>query len=512
MHFDAPDVGSTVGPWLLQEHVGSGSFGIVYRAQRVELPDSPPVAVKMARRPNDPRFEREAEILRRCVHPSIPRFVELGFWPGPEQLRYPYITMECVQGLTLYRWLQAQPRTHREVFQILAQLADALAYAHSRGALHRDVKGENIRVRSDGRAVLLDWGSGWFDEASPLTDNPAPPGTSAYRPPEQRAFQWEFRKDMEARWHSAPSDDLYALGVTLYRLVTGKYLPPCTDGGEPVARKVPPPSTLATVTPELETIILRLISDDRKVRGTAEQLAREITLLIERGGSALDLLIRPTASALATEEGIPPQSALDSAPLDEEVDEEVPDDEGPAEDEQPAASEPAQQERRAEVAPPKQDVARRPPELAVPVWLTWVGASVVGGLITALVLLPMRPAAPEPAPKPLPNPTPWLATPEEVAQFAPDAGVGEAALSSVENISPHGGEFVVSFGRPMPPRPFPQQRRPPCNRGEREINGGCWIKVDETEKPPCGADMFDYEGRCFFASFGENRRPTSGVP
>jgi serine/threonine protein kinase len=113
MHFDAPDVGSTVGPWLLQEHVGSGSFGIVYRAQRAEQPDSPPVAVKMARRPNDPRFEREAELLRRCVHPSIPRFVELGFWPGPEQLRYPYITMECVQGPTLYRWLQAQPRTHR---------------------------------------------------------------------------------------------------------------------------------------------------------------------------------------------------------------------------------------------------------------------------------------------------------------------------------------------------------------------------------------------------------------
>ncbi|KFE67131.1 protein kinase domain-containing protein [Hyalangium minutum] len=433
MHFDAPDVGSTVGPWLLQEHVDSGSFGIVYLARRAEQPDS--------------------------------------------------------------------PRTHRELLQVLAQLAGALATAHARGALHRDVKGENIRVRTDGRAVLLDWGSGWFEGASPLTDSPAPPGTTAYRPPEQRAFQWQFRKDMEARWHSTATDDLYSLGVTLYRLVTGKYLPPCTDGGEPVARKVPPPSTLATVSPELETIILRLISDDRKVRGTAEQLARESAMIVETGGPALDLAIRPTSSALVTEEGEPPQPS--SGGLD---------DDGLEEDERPSDSVPAKQKNRAEVAPSMRDRVRQHHELAVPAWLTWTGASAMGGLITALMMLWVRPGVPEPAPKPLPNPTPWLATPEEVAPFAPDAGVGEAALSSVENMNPRVGDFVVSLGRSMPSKPFPLQRRPPCNRGEKEINGGCWIGPIDAEKPPCGDQMFDYEGRCYFASFGENRQPTSGEP
>ena len=209
-------------------------------------------------------------------------------WTDLNDTRYPCIAMEWVEGLTLYRWFQAQPRTSREVLRVLAQLAGALATAHSQGTFHRDVKGSNIRVRSDGRAVLLDWGSGWFADAEPLTDNVVPPGTSAYRPPEQRAFQWQFRKDLEAHWNSTATDDLYALGVTLYRLVTGKYLPPCTDGGEPVPRKVPPPSDLATVGPELEALILRLISEERMARGSAERLAQEAAVLAETGGTGLD--------------------------------------------------------------------------------------------------------------------------------------------------------------------------------------------------------------------------------
>ena len=488
----APDTGSTVGPWLIRECLDSGNFGIVYRAQLATHPDSPPVAVKMARHPNDPRFRREAELLRRCIHPSIPRFVDLGVWTGPEQQDYPYIAMEWVQGPTLYRWFQAQPRTSREVLQVLAQLAEALATAHADGAFHRDVKGENIRVRTNGRAVLLDWGSGWYEGASPLTDSPAPPGTSAYRPPEQRAFQWQFRRDLEARWQSTASDDLYALGVTLYRLVTGTYLPPCTDGGEPVKRKVLPPSAMATVCPELETIILRLISDDRKIRGTAEQLARESAALVETGGPALDLEIHPTSSALETDEGGPPQATSDSL-----------DDDEPLSD-----SGPPRQESHADGGPSTRKGSDRRSEPAVPAWLTWAGASAMGGLITSLVLMPGRPATPEPAP----NPTPWLATPEEVAQFAPDAGVAQESLASAENMGPRVGPFIVSFGRPMPPKPFPQQRRPPCERGEQEINGGCWVGPIGSEKPPCGDHMFDYEGRCFFVSFTPPRQPTSGEP
>ena len=82
---------------------------------------------------------------------------------------------------------------------------------------------------------------------------------------------------------------------------------------------------------------------------------------------------------------------------------------------------------------------------------------------------------------------------------------------SVQNL-PRVGPFILSLGRALPKQPFPSQRRPPCDRGEREINGGCWIIVGAEEKPPCGEKMFDYEGRCYFASFEGQRLPTSDEP
>ncbi|HYH96185.1 serine/threonine-protein kinase, partial [Hyalangium sp.] len=228
---DTPLLGTTVGPWLLLDRLDSGSFGVVFRARRAGHPEAPPVALKMAKAPQDPRFPREAELLQRVRHPSTPRYEDQGLWTSPKGLKYPYVAMEWVEGFTLYDWFQAQPRSSRELLAVLAQVAGALADAHARGAVHRDVKGDNIRVTAAGRAVLVDWGSGWFAGAHSLTDTTAPPGTSAYRPPEQKAFMWRFRKDTAARWHSQPSDDLYALGVVLYRCMTGVYLPPCTDGG-----------------------------------------------------------------------------------------------------------------------------------------------------------------------------------------------------------------------------------------------------------------------------------------
>ena len=112
----------------------------------------------MAKRPKDPRFEREAELLRLGL-PGAPRFEDEGLWTAPSGERYPYVVMELVQGLTLYSWFQGG-RTSREVLAVLAQVAGALASAHAQGAVHRDVKGENIRVTPEGRAVLVDWGSG----------------------------------------------------------------------------------------------------------------------------------------------------------------------------------------------------------------------------------------------------------------------------------------------------------------------------------------------------------------
>lgn len=101
--------------------------------------------------------------------------------------------------------------------------------------------------------------------------------------------------------------------------------------------------------------------------------------------------------------------------------------------------------------------------------------------------------------------------PETSAPESPDAGVGDEVLASAE-VLPRVGPFISSLGRAMPKQPFPNQRRPPCERGERAINGGCWVGPIDLEKPPCGEKMFDYEGRCYFASFDGPRQPTSEEP
>jgi eukaryotic-like serine/threonine-protein kinase len=224
----APATEFVVGPWLVLQRVDSGSYGVVFRAQRAGHPASPPVALKMAKQLRDPRFEREVELLQRVHHPSVPRYEDSGLWTSPQGHLFPYVVMEFVDGFILYDWFRKQHRSTRQVLRVLAQGARGLAAVHAQGAVHRDVKGDNIRVTPEGRAVLLDFGSAWLPGARPLTDTTAPPGTTPYRSPEMLRFMWEFRRDPEARWQARPSDDLYSFGMTAYRLVTGTYPPPVT--------------------------------------------------------------------------------------------------------------------------------------------------------------------------------------------------------------------------------------------------------------------------------------------
>ncbi len=483
MLYDMPQPGTTVGPWLLLDRMGSGSYGVVFRAQRAGHPEAPPVALKMAKTPRDPRFLREAELLQRGHHPSVPRYEDQGLWTSPGGHRHPYVVMEWIEGLTLYDWFREQPRSSRELLSVLSQVAGALADAHASGAVHRDVKGDNIRVTTAGRAVLVDWGSGWFTGAHPLTDTTAPPGTSAYRPPEQRAFMWRFRMDAEARWSSQPADDLYALGVALYRCVTGVYLPPCTEGGEPVEREILPPSDMATVCPELEALILRLLSEDKQARGAAEQLAREAALLAQTAGPEADKSILPTSSAIITEKGeqAPPVSS-DSEELSDT-------------DRASSSSEPS------DTSSQRERHRRRPSFEAL---LSTALAAIVGGLVVVLSLQLLKPGPP------VPEPVPWLATPEEQPPFSTDGGVAEEALSSVEEVPSTGTPYDL-LGAPMPKQPFPWQRKPPCERGETAIHGGCWSRI-WGEEPPCGQKMFDYENGCYKPSVDMPRTPTSGQP
>jgi serine/threonine protein kinase len=444
----APNCGALVGPWRVLERMDSGSFGIVYKVALASDP-SRTAAMKLASKAGDPRFEREAVLQSRVHSRHLARFLDAGEWVSPGGWRFPYIVMEWVEGVPLYQWASTtgRPLTSRRVLQLLAQLARALEEVHQYG-LHRDVKGDNILVRGDGTAVLLDLGACWIRDAQTLTVGSLPPGTPIYRSPEAVAFRERFWKDSEARYESRQQDDLYALGVTAYRLTTGKYPPEAGSSG-----KLLPPGALCRLDSTLEALILRMLSPKREARGTAAQLAEALAAAAESPRKALDEPLAPSRSVLPTEP------------------------------------------------------ARFPGRVGWRLRMAALPAAAVA--LAALVALVVALHSPLERSEPMP---PYLASEHEVdALFTADAGVAEQALTAVEQVRPAISP-VLSFGKAMPTTPLPGQRRPPCVRGEREFYGACWLGPMKDVEPPCGGQMYEYKGECYFASYNAPKQPTSEEP
>lgn len=261
--------------WRVRNQCGRGSYGAVYRAQHRAEEDAGPVALKLALHPRDERFAREADLLARVRHPGVPQLLARGeLTCGPEGLPHPYLVMEWVDGAPLYGAYDSPRFTLRGALQALLQVARALAALHAVGGLHRDVKGENVLVEASGRAVLVDFGCGTWVAAPPLTQGPLPPGTPRYRAPQALRWQarhWKSRK----RYEATPADDVYALGVMAYRLVTGHYPGPEESSSTDPAARRPPAHLLNRQVPlALSTLIERLLSDAPRARGSAAEATR----------------------------------------------------------------------------------------------------------------------------------------------------------------------------------------------------------------------------------------------
>ncbi|HZI11940.1 MAG TPA: serine/threonine-protein kinase, partial [Myxococcus sp.] len=269
--------GTRVGPWRLAHLLGRGAFGTVYRAERVGRKFLSPAALKLAHAPNDERFLREAELLSRLRHPCIPRVLGHGQWQSPSGLLHPFVAMERVEGLPLYDWARATHPSSRQVLQLFAGLVRALEAVHTAGGVHRDVKGGNILVRrKDGRGFLVDFGSCDYEGASPLTWNPLPPGTLSYRAPEALAHSHHLLTDRGplTSYSPRPADDLFALGVTAWRLVVGTYpptYPPLETQAGPLDEPGPRPAQELNIrcSQELSALISRMLSVRPEARGTA---------------------------------------------------------------------------------------------------------------------------------------------------------------------------------------------------------------------------------------------------
>jgi hypothetical protein len=189
-----------------------------------------------------------------------------------------------VEGLGLYEWATRFNPGTAEVSQVLAQVARALEATHAAGGLHRDVKGDNIRVSATGRkAFLTDYGSGTYAGAAPLTRDGFAPGTPPYRSREAWEFALYRPRNVPTVYKAQPADDVYALGVSAYRCVTGEYPPPVAvreeeEGPGQLMWTAPrPPHELnPRVEPELSALILRMLSERPEERPAAAEVARAL--------------------------------------------------------------------------------------------------------------------------------------------------------------------------------------------------------------------------------------------
>ncbi|MCA8924177.1 MAG: serine/threonine protein kinase, partial [Planctomycetes bacterium] len=203
--------GARVGRYTLQELLGRGGMGQVWRAHDPQLGREVALKLLLAGRvgPDDAeRFRREAEALAKLSHPHVIRIHDAGAHEGRA-----FLVMELVTGGSLQERLDARGRLDpRLSAELIAKLAEALDAAHRAGLLHRDVKPDNVLLRPDGEPVLTDFGLALHANDQRLTKTGMFVGTPGYLAPEQAAG---------AVAADDPRPDVYALGAVLYACLTG---------------------------------------------------------------------------------------------------------------------------------------------------------------------------------------------------------------------------------------------------------------------------------------------------
>ena len=271
--------GALVAHYRVLEEIGVGGMGIVYKAEDIKL--QRPVALKFLpeRLAVDSvaveRFRREARAASALNHPNICTIYEIEQHDDRE-----FIAMEFLQGQTLATYIAGQAHGADAVAKLGISIAEALAAAHLKGVIHRDLKPGNIFVTSSGLVKVLDFGVAKLLQAADsattldaLTETNAITGTLPYMSPEQLCGE-----DLDAR------SDIYALGVVLYEIATGQRPYASSLQGKLIDEilhqpAAPPSSSNRKLPPKLDEIILKCLE---KTPENRYQTAQEIAVDLRR--------------------------------------------------------------------------------------------------------------------------------------------------------------------------------------------------------------------------------------
>lgn len=249
------EIGSRIGQYLIEEKLGEGGMAVVFRARDVVLERT--VAIKVIKGKKQggkelARFQREARALGQLNHPNIVRVLDYGDENG-----VPFLVMEYIQGGRTLRNILGKPISYQQAAALLLPVAKALAYAHEHRIVHRDIKPSNILIDVNGNLKLADFGIVKFleiEETQDVTGTSVGIGTPEYMAPEQG-----LGKEVDER------ADIYAFGVLLYEVLTGKKPFQVDTPMEALLMKIeeepiPPRVQLPGLPTELEQFLLKVIA------------------------------------------------------------------------------------------------------------------------------------------------------------------------------------------------------------------------------------------------------------
>lgn len=311
--------GTRIGDYRIEREIGRGGMGAVYLAVRADNTFQKRVAIKIVKRGMDTdfilrRFRRERQILATLSHPNIAALLD----GGSTDDGLPYYVMEYVEGLPINYFCDERKLALVERLKLVQQICAAIAYAHDKQIVHRDIKPGNILVTNDGTVKLLDFGIAKLLSAHLAADTVGETATAV------RLMTPEYASPEQVRGLPVtPASDLYSLGMLLYELLMGRrpyrlqsYAP--HEIARVICEEDPPrPSEVISTagkihyaaeratTPEmlrsdltgnLDNIILKTLRKDAQYRyATAAELSTDITRYLAGEQISAPYLFTPLA-------------------------------------------------------------------------------------------------------------------------------------------------------------------------------------------------------------------------